>query len=98
MIRIYGYSDDIVVIEGSKYKYSEIDCFDKDVKIWFKNGTEIKCGYGKQNLAVWYINIESGSGNLTVCNDENSEIYSDIFEIDSEIVNHEVIRRNLNDC
>lgn len=35
MIRIYGYSDDIVVIEGSKYKYNEIDCFDKDVKMEF---------------------------------------------------------------
>lgn len=28
--------------------------------------------------------------NLQVCEDEDADIYSDIFEIDSEIVRHEV--------
>lgn len=56
-----------------------------------KNGTTIKCKYGKENLAIWHINVENGNGNLTICNDENSEIYSDIFEIDSEVVKYKII-------
>lgn len=91
MTKVYGCSDDIVVIEWNKDEYNVIDCFDKEVRLWFENGTTIKCGYGKQNLAIWYIDVESGSGNLIICNDENSEIYSDIFEIDSEVVKYKII-------
>lgn len=94
MIRIYGASDDLVEIEGSNYQEDEIGCFDYNVRIWFKDGTVILVGYGKEYAAVWWIKVEqSGAGNwtLTECNDEDAEIYSDIFEIDSEIERHEVI-------
>ena len=33
MVKIYGCSDDLVEIEGSRYKENEIDCFDCNVRI-----------------------------------------------------------------
>lgn len=94
MIRIYGASDDLVEIEGSDYKENEIGCFEANVRIWFDDGTVIKVGYPKQCGAIWWIvNEEVGSASqwLHACYDEDADIYSDIFEIDSEIVRHEVI-------
>ena len=92
MIQIYGYSDDLVEIDGD---YSdEIDCFDRDVEIEFKDGTKILIGYNKPNMGVWYINLlNKGTAvqTLEICEDENAEIYSDIFTIDSEIKTYRVI-------
>ena len=95
MIRIYGASDDLVEIEGSEYKEDEIGCYNHNVRIWFKDGTVILVGYGKEDLAVWWIKVEnSGLGywTLTECDDEDAEIYSDIFEMfDCEIKKHELV-------
>ena len=33
---------------------------------------------------------------LTICDDEDARIYSDIFEIDSEIKSHSVIKQKYN--
>lgn len=96
MVRVYGYSDDIVYIEGSKYKENEIYCYDKDIEIEFTDGTIINIGYGKNDLAIWYICVKkygSESYNHIVCEDENSEIYSDIFEIESEIKYHKIVNK-----
>lgn len=96
MIKIYGYSDDLVEIEGSNYKTNEIECYNKDVRINFVDGTQILIGYSKPHCAVWWIQIETlGTEwhNLTECEDENAEIYSDIFEIESEIKSHSVIKK-----
>lgn len=68
----------------------------KDVRIRFLDGTVIRIGYPKNNLAVWWIEVEKqGSANqkLTICEDEEADIYSDIFEIDSEIKSHSVIKQ-----
>ena len=94
MIRIYGASDDLVEIEGSQYKEDEIGCFDRDVRIWFEDGTVIRVGYPKKDLAVWWVEIECAGfveKKIQYCNDEEADIYSDIFEIDSEIVKHEIL-------
>ena len=94
MVRIYGASDDLVEIEGSDYQEDEIGCFEANVRIWFEDGTVILVSYGKQDLAVWSIVIEkvgTAKFDLQICEDEDADIYSDIFEIDSEIVRHEVI-------
>lgn len=93
MVKIYGCSDDLVEIEGSKYPEDEIGCYDSDVKIWFSDGTEIEIGYCKPGMGVWWINVlkqGTATQTLTICEDEDAEIYSDIFEIDAEIVKHEV--------
>lgn len=94
MLKIYGCSDDLVEIEGAKYPDDEIGCFNSKVKIWFTDGTVIEVGYCKPGMGVWFINIlEKGTAEqtLTICEDEDAEVYSDIFEIDAEIVKHEVV-------
>lgn len=96
MVRVYGMSDDLVEIEVAEYPYDEVGCFDSDVRIWFDDGTVIRVGYGKQNLGVWFIEVEEeGSANneLFICEDEDAEIYSDIFDIDANFVKCEVIHK-----
>lgn len=96
MVRVYGMSDDLVEIEGAEYPYDEVECYDRDVKIWFDDGTVIRVGYGKKDLAVWYIEVEekgSAKSELEICEDEDSDIYSDIFEIDANFVRCEVISK-----
>ena len=99
MVKVYGASDDLVEIENSKYKEDEIGCYDHDVRIRFLDGTIIRVGYPKDGLAIWWIEIEkqgTAEHNMTICNDENARIYSDIFEIDSEIKSHSVIKQKYN--
>ena len=94
MVRIYGASDDLVEIEGGEYKENEIGCYDSQVRIWFEDGTVILVGYPKECGAVWWIYVEKyglSKHEVILCYDEDADIYSDIFEIDSEIVRHEVI-------
>lgn len=95
-VKVYGYSDDLVAIEGSRYKENEIDCFEQDVRIRFADGTIIRVGYSKPDMAVWYIIIEkkgTAVQTLTICHDEDAEVYSDVFEIDAEVLSHEVVSR-----
>lgn len=97
MVKIYGCSDDYVVIEGSCYE-KQIDCYEKDVRIYFWDGTVIRVGYCKPNLGVWYIIVEdtgTAPQSLKVCQDEDAEIYSDVFEIESEIMSHELVKPEL---
>ena len=94
MIKIYGASDDLIEINNSCFEENEIDCFDKDVRIFFDDGAVIKCGYGKGDLGIWAIHIEKeGTAKyiLNICDDENAEIYSDIFETDAEVVSYEYV-------
>ncbi len=94
MVRIYGSSDDLVEIEGDlEYPEDEIGCYNQAVRIWFKDGTVALIGYPKEGMGVWWIKIEKqGSANqrLTICEDEDADIYSDILEIDAEVEKHEV--------
>lgn len=94
MVKVYGYSDDLVEIEGSNYKEDEIGSFERNVRIWFEDGTVIRVGYPKKDLGVWWVEIEcagSAEKKIQYCNDEEADIYSDIFEIDSEIVKHQIL-------
>ena len=64
--------------------------------IKFKDGTEIRVGYPKENMAVWWIEIEKTGGAayaMNRCDDENAEIYSDVFSINSEVAWHKVVRK-----
>ena len=99
MVKVYGASDDLVEIENSQYKEDEIGCYDHDVRIRFLDGTVIRVGYPKDGLAIWWVEIEkqgTAEHNLTICDDEDARIYSDIFEIDSEIKSHSVIKQKYN--
>lgn len=100
MIKIRGVSDDLVEIYGSCYREDEIGCFDADVRIRFLDGTIIRVGYPKDGKAIWWIEVEKqGTAKqvLTICDDEDSDVYSDIFEIDSEIKSHSVIKQKYPD-
>lgn len=93
MVRVYGASDDLVEIEGSNYPDSEIGCYDGTVKLEFSDGTVVRFGHGKNGLGIWWCEVErdgTASCRLTECNDENADIYSDIFEIYADVVNHTV--------
>lgn len=95
MVKIYGASDDLVEIEGSKIEH-EIGCYEQDIRIRFLDGTIIRIGYPKDGMAVWWIEVEADGTaphTLTVCDDEDADIYSDVFEIDSEIKSHRIIKQ-----
>lgn len=98
MVRVYGESDDILVVEGSPIPAEEIDCYDEDVIVDFDDGTQIRCGYGKPNCGgVLYVNvIKQGTAKhkLTECFDEDAEIYSDVFEIDAKYVSHRTVEHD----
>lgn len=96
MVRVFGYSDDCVGIEGSSYSEREIGCFDHDVRIMFDDGCVIRVGYDIRKDGIWRIAVEhpgEKTWKFTYCNDADAEIYSDIFETEAEIVRHEVIGR-----
>lgn len=96
MVKVYGASDDLVEIEGTKYKEDEIGCYEHDVRLRFTDGTVIRVGYPKDGMAVWWIEVEkvgSADHRLKQCFDEDARIYSDIFEIDAEVKSHSVIKQ-----
>lgn len=99
MVKIYGASDDLVEIEGSRYKEDEIGCFEYDVRIRFTDGTQIRVGYPKEGAAIWWIEIEkngTADKRLSVCEDEDEDPYSDVFEIDAEIKSHSMLKQKYN--
>ena len=56
MVKIYGYSDDIVCIEKSRYFEDEIGCFDvAGVRLYLDDGTILFVCYSS---GVWRIFIE----------------------------------------
>lgn len=95
-MKVYGTSDDLVELEGSKYQENEIGCYGSDVIIAFDDGAVIRVSYGKPEGAIWEITLlKRGTAGNTVfiCYDEDDEIYSDIFETDAEVCSHWVIDR-----
>ena len=91
MTKVYGYSDDLLVIEGAPYPSDEIGCFDATVEVTFTDGTVIKAQYPKKDKAIWKIEVlkkGTASQNLVICEDEDAEIYSDVFTIDAEYKSH----------
>lgn len=89
-VTIYGYSDDLVEIENSQYKEDEIDCYDKAIRFFLVDGTIISICYAQGG--VWKITHEAiGKAwyELTRCEDDDDDAYSDVFKIDSEIISYE---------
>ena len=91
MTKVYGYSDDNLVIENAPYPYDELSCYESITKIWFTDGTIIRCGYGKSGKGIWWIDVvKAGTAEYTLktCNDEDADVYSDVFEINAEYEKH----------
>lgn len=100
MLKVYGYSDDLVEVKGASYPNNEIDCYNSDVRIRFTDGTTIRVGFPKKDLSVWWIEVEEqGTAKqvLEVGEDEYADIYSDIFYIDAEVKSHRVIKKRKTD-
>lgn len=94
MVKIYGASDDLVEIEGSRFKEDEIGCFEYDVRFRFTDGTQIRIGYPNEGAAIWWIEIEkngTAEKRLSVCENEDNDPHSDVFEIDAEIKDFRLI-------
>lgn len=96
MAKVYGYSDDIVCIEHVDGGCTEVDCYRHDVLLTFEDGTIIRAGYPKKDKGVWWIEIEkqgTAYHSLEVCEDEDAEVYSDVFYIDAELSEYSVVPR-----
>lgn len=89
-LKIFGYSDKLIEVQQNGMHYNEIDCLGYDVIFEFTDRTKIRFHYGKNNdtLGIWSIivlNQGEAKQCLTICNDENAEIHSDVFEIKAKI-------------
>jgi hypothetical protein len=74
--RIYGCSDDLVVLEGDIT--DEICCCDKDVYLAFTDGTMMSVKYS--DGGIWKIDIKNAGTPIDryePCFDADAEIYSD---------------------
>lgn len=81
---IYGYSDDLIEIEG--HDDGEIGCWNEEVEIIFQDKTHISIVYGDEGIwKITYLNKGSARQELKVCEEETDEGYSDILKIDSVI-------------
>ena len=88
MIKVYGYSDDNVVIEGADYPFDEIGCFEQKVTVWFKDGTIIEVNYDDDG--IWRVDVKQEGtceSSLKVCDGSDEDDYTDVFKIDSEVEN-----------
>lgn len=87
MVKVYGFSDDVVEIEDSEYKYEEIGCYASEVRMWFTDGTVVLVRYVE---GVWRIDVEhKGSAKIYFTSWEDRAV----LNIEAEVKNHEVIDR-----
>ncbi len=94
MLRVFGASDDLVVIESTNGKDDEIGCYDADVRIFFSDGTVALVSYPVNGPGIWKITVEKAGTalqELKVCTDEDAEVYSDEFYIESDVMKYSVI-------
>ena len=95
MTKVYGVSNDTVVIEDENER-KEIGCYDSAAKIRFGDGTMIVIRYGDNQIWKIVVVIEGFAFyRLLQCQNEFDEVYSDVFEIGSEYVTHEMIDRDV---
>ena len=85
MIKVSGYSDDVVEIEGAK-RWDEISAYNHDVIIYFRDGTILRMTYD----GAWKAVVEAeGTAKHTIEKlIQNDDYYSDLFTIETdEIMN-----------
>lgn len=90
--QVYGYSDDILCIESGPDFYEEINCYDDDVEVYFKDGTAILFTYTSEG--VWKCEVTSvGTALYEVTEADNaySDNYSDIFCIHADVERYEKV-------
>ena len=82
MIKVSGYSDDVVEIEGATVWDDEIDAYDQGVIIYFRDGTILRMSYD----GAWKAVVEKeGTAKHTVEKlIQNDDYYSDLFTIETD--------------
>lgn len=82
MIKVSGYSDDLVEIEGCTQWNDEIDAFDQDVIIYFRDGTILRMTYD----GAWKAVVEQrGTAKHTIEKlIRDDDYYSDQFTIETD--------------
>ena len=99
--RVFGEHKDTVVIETVGRDAIEIPATNSIVKLWFSDGTVLGVKYGKDSILypnIWHIRvIDQGREKYSYhqCFQETLLYYSDIYEIEAELVRYEVIPRSL---
>lgn len=92
-LKIFGCSDSFIEtyeVYGDGRRINEIDCLGMDVIVEFTDKTVIQIHYCKDNdqKGIWKIamlNCGHAKYRLIPYSNENSGIYSDIFEIEAKI-------------
>ena len=88
MIKVSGYSDDIVVIEreedGEQLWEEEYDSYDMDTLLRFGDGTKIRVTYN----GAWQIAVEENGTALHTIEKlvQDGDYYSDLFTIWTDAV------------
>ena len=89
--KVYGVSDDLIEFEGDLS--GEVGCYgtednEQGVLLIFSDGTVLEVKYGKNDSAIWAINVlHKGTlfGSIELCADEDSDPYSDIVHFKDDI-------------
>ena len=84
MIKVSGYSDDIVVIENGGIFDNEIGSFEQDTVITFADGTVLRMTYD----GTWKAVVEThGTANYMIHSlIDDDDYYSDEFMIDTDYI------------
>ena len=93
MIKVYGASGNTIKIENSAYDTDEIGSYCADTRIEFDDSTVISLHFTRSDKR-WNITVGnkgSASQRLTHNIKGEANIYSDIFEIEAEVISHEVL-------
>jgi hypothetical protein len=82
MIKVSGYSDDVVEIDGATQWDDEIGAYDQDVIIYFRDGTILRMTYD----GAWKAVVEKeGTAKHTIEKlIQNDDYYSDLFTIETD--------------
>ncbi len=82
--KVYGTSDDLIEIDGDAAGdfAGEVGiAAEGSSLLMFSDGTLLEIGYGKGELAVWWINVLRAGElfrNKIVCDDPDAQVYSDV--------------------
>lgn len=87
MIRIYGVSDELIIVEENGVELEKIDCNHNDIQFEMSDGTIVLFQYSIKKSKVWTASIvDEGYGDYVIeeYDEEASETRSDAVEVDAE--------------
>lgn len=88
MIKVSGYSDDIIeierIVEGKTVWEEEYDSYDRDTLFRFDDGTKLRMTYNGSWQAV--VEERGTAGHSIEKLESNGDYYSDLFTIHTDII------------